>query len=354
MKRVLYLTNIEVPYRVRFFNELAKECDLTVLYERKRSANRNSAWAGSEHRDFRSEYLGGINVGDENTFSLKVFKWIFGGYDVIVAGCFNSPVQLLAMLMMRLCRIPFFINSDGEAFLTGDGIKAKIKRFLLSGAKGYLAAGEKSAATMALALGTKVVPYHFSSLNEEELRINASSNVQRGNKILVVGQYFDYKGLDVALDAAKLDSTISYQFVGMGGRTELFLQEKMPKPLENVEVVPFLQKKDLEQAYRTCAAVVLPSRQECWGLVVNEAASFGTPIVSTWGSGAAVEFLAEQYSCFLAKPGDAQDLYNKINDLRALSANEMNDYSAFLKEKSKKYSIESSVKAHVKACALGQ
>lgn len=24
MKKVLYLTNIEVPYRVRFFNELAK------------------------------------------------------------------------------------------------------------------------------------------------------------------------------------------------------------------------------------------------------------------------------------------------------------------------------------------
>ena len=42
MKRILYLTNIQVPYRVRFFNELSKKCDLTVLYERSQSGNRNN------------------------------------------------------------------------------------------------------------------------------------------------------------------------------------------------------------------------------------------------------------------------------------------------------------------------
>ena len=29
MKRILYLTNIEAPYRVRFFNALADHCRLT-------------------------------------------------------------------------------------------------------------------------------------------------------------------------------------------------------------------------------------------------------------------------------------------------------------------------------------
>ena len=55
--RVLYLTNVEVPYRVRFFNELAKHCDLTVLYERQRASNRNSAWSGSETIKFRQQFL---------------------------------------------------------------------------------------------------------------------------------------------------------------------------------------------------------------------------------------------------------------------------------------------------------
>ena len=78
MKKVLYLTNIEVPYRVRFFNELAKHCDLTVLYERERSANRNQAWAGSVLRNFRVKHLNGWKIGNENTFSLSIFKEIFG------------------------------------------------------------------------------------------------------------------------------------------------------------------------------------------------------------------------------------------------------------------------------------
>jgi len=54
MKKVLYLSNIEVPYRVRFFNELAKDRDLTVFYESRRSQCRDTAWAKSEKRRFRT------------------------------------------------------------------------------------------------------------------------------------------------------------------------------------------------------------------------------------------------------------------------------------------------------------
>ena len=48
MKKVLYLSNTPVPYRVRFFNELAQYCDLTVLYERQAASTRNADWVKSE------------------------------------------------------------------------------------------------------------------------------------------------------------------------------------------------------------------------------------------------------------------------------------------------------------------
>ena len=31
--KILFLTNVPAPYRVRFFNELARHCELTVVYE---------------------------------------------------------------------------------------------------------------------------------------------------------------------------------------------------------------------------------------------------------------------------------------------------------------------------------
>lgn len=349
MKKVLYITNIESPYRVKFFNLLAEQCDLTVLYEREKSANRNAAWAKSESNRHKMKYLGGIRIGNENAFTLRILKDIFAGYDAIIIGCYNSPVQMFAMLVMRLFGIKFVINLDGEPFLEGSGLKTKLKRFFLSGAEKYLVAGEKAGESLRKGLeNSDAIVYYFSSLTEQELtehRENAK-NCVRNDTILVVGQYFDYKGMDVVLEAAQLDQTLQYKFVGMGSRTELFLKDYASKIPPNVEIIPFLQKAELEEEYKKCAMLVLPSRQECWGLVINEAASFGMPIVSTWGSGAAVEFLAGAYPQYLAKSGDAENL---LKCIRECLEEGTQGYSAFLMEKSKDYSIERSVQVHIDA-----
>jgi glycosyltransferase involved in cell wall biosynthesis len=348
MKKVLYISNIEVPYRVRFFNELSKYCDLMVLYERKRSSNRNEQWAKSEAHSYRIKYLKGIKLGGENAFSLGILKEIFSGYDRIIVGCYNSPVQMMAILAMRLFRIPYILSLDGEPFLKGGGLKSKLKRFFLTGADRYLTAGEQAGKSLqGIVKDRKIIPYYFSSLSEKEIQCNAAASTvcRQNDTILVVSQYLPCKGNDVALEAARMDKTHRYKFVGMGSRTELFLQEH-PIP-ENVEVIPFLQKPELEKEYQSCAMLVLPSRQECWGLVINEAASFGMPIVSTWGSGAAVEFLAADYPQYLAEPGNAQGLLQCIRAL--LASDDKETYSRFLREKAKDYSIERSVQAHLTA-----
>lgn len=346
MKRILYLTNIEVPYRVRFFNELAKQCDLTVMYERRKSANRDSKWAGGEAKNYRVEYLDGKDIGDEYGFSWRILDLIKRQWDVVVVGCYNSRVQILAMAYMRMRQIPFIINLDGEPFI-GNGMKAFVKKIILRGANGYLTAGVKTGDSLKAAIGDSkpITPYYFSSLTNKEIVKNTCLDTKRENFVLVVGQYFDYKGMDVAFRTACMDNSIRYKFVGMGKRTELFLQEMGNMP-DNIEVIPFLQKKELEEEYKKCAMLLLPTRQECWGLVVNEASSIGTPIVSTWGSGAAIEFLGDAYPQYLAQPGDAESLLTCIH--RCMTEDSA-DYSEYLKSISKKYSIERSVEAHIRA-----
>lgn len=352
MKKVLYLTNIEVPYKVRFFNELSKQCDLTVLYERKISRNRNSAWAGSEKKDYQIEYLEGLKVGNEFAFSLRIIRYILGNYDAVIISCFNSPIQLFATLIMRIFRKPYILSLDGEIFISGNRIKTKLKKFFLSGAEKYLIAGESSADSLRKVIGRKeVVPYYFSSLSAEELKEHEirAKNVVREKFVLVIGQYLDYKGMDIAIQSAIMDSSITYRFVGMGKRTELFVKEQRLSQVVNVEVIPFMQKEDLEKEYMKASVLVLPSRQECWGLVINEAASFGTPIVSTIGSGAAVEFLREGYEKYLAKVEDAEDLYDKI---KMVIGSDNTDYSYFLLEKGKQYNIQRMVEAHCRTLEL--
>lgn len=347
MKKVLYISNIEIPYRAQFFNELAKFCELTVLYERRKSQNRNRKWAESVRGNYRAEYLDGINIRTENALSLKILRYLTRDYDAIVVGCVNSPVQILAMGWMRLLHIPYILNLDGEIHM-GAGLKNRLKLAVLKGASKYLVAGKTAAGSLQKILPkAEIVPYNFSSLTEAELvfRETAAINDERNDTVLVVGQYFDYKGMDVALGAARMDPSISYKFVGMGGRTELFCHECGTDALSNVEVIPFLQKEELSREYRTCSMLVLPSRKECWGLVVNEAASFGTPVVSTWGSGAAVEFLSEEYPHYLAVPDNAASLLEAIRRMRSSGKKEA--YGRYLQKKNRDYSIEAICQTHL-------
>lgn len=347
MKKVLYISNIEVPYRVRFLNELAKHCDLTVLYERRRSSNREKSWAKSTEGLYRTKYLRGIKIGGEYCFSFGILKEIFSQYDCIIVGCYSSVVQMMATLTMRLFRKPYMINLDGEPFLEGNEAKTKLKRFFLQGAEKYLVAGDKAAESVRKIAGKKeIFPYYFSSLSMDEIQSHGQAEVDRSTDMtLVIGQYFDYKGMDIALKAAQMDPQHRYKFVGMGVRTSLFVQDfQIP---DNVEIIPFLQKEDLEAEYRKCSMMVLPSRRECWGLVINEAASYGMPIVATWGSGAAREFLADAYPQYLAKPEDPEDLLRCINLCR--SSDKLEEYSSFLRDKSRQYHIEQNVRAHLAA-----
>ena len=348
-KKVLYVSNIEVPYRAEFFNQLSKKIDLTVLYERKRSSNRDEKWVNSVKSNYKIEYLKGIKIKNEYSIDLRILKHVFNKeYDKVIIGCYNSPSQILAMLIMRLFKKKYILNLDGEYSFEGNGLKQKAKRFFIKGAQDYLIAGEKSAINLSkLIPAEKVHTYYFSSLTDKDLEKNAKNNNKNiNNKILVVGQYFDYKGLDIVLKVAKNIPDRIFKFVGMGNRSELFKKDVIEIGAKNIEIVPFLTKEKLEYEYKSCKMLVLPSRNECWGLVINEAASYGMPIVASRGAGAAIEFLSDNYSEFLFIPEDTQDLEDKIKLLD--NYDKINLYSIYLISKSKKYSVERCVNEYLK------
>ncbi len=350
MEIVLYITNIEVPYRVKFLNKLAQVTDWTVIYERRRSNNRNEEWSKSIDAQYRKVYLSGIHYKNENTISLSLFKYLNDQYDEIIISCVNSPVQILAMLYMRMKGIRYALSLDGEQFIGNNGFKNRIKKVLIQGADTYLAAGEMSANNLRGLVRDKVVyPYYFSSLEKVDFSQVDIASKNRKRFVLVVGQYFSYKGLDIAVNVAKLDQNIRYIFVGTGKRTDLFCKEQKIGELQNVEVIPFLQKEELNELYKEAALLFLPSRKECWGLVINEAASFGTPIVATEGSGAAIELLSPDYQRYILKANNYEGMLTSIKEIIAA---DNDSYSKYLREKSQKYSIEKMVQCHVDALGL--
>lgn len=347
MKKVLYISNIEVPYRTEFFNKLAEKTDLTVVYERKKSSNRDNTWAKSQKPNFKVEFLRGINYKNEYTIDLNIIKLIKNNnYDCIILGCYNSISQIILNYYMRIKKIKFLINIDGEYFIT-NGIKGWLKRQILKGAVGYLVAGKTVASKFKRIIkNNNVFCYKFSSLTKKEIEQNKQLiNNSNSNTILIVGQYEEYKGLDIVLDIAKYYPQFRFKFIGTGKKTVEFNKIIKKKNVDNITTIPFMNKVLLNKEYQNCKCLILPSRKECWGLVINEAASFGTPIISTLGSGAAVEFLIDKYALFLAKPGNINSLKNTMDVF--LKYEYKKEYKDFLLKKTEQYTIEENVDKYV-------
>ena len=104
--KVLFTANIPSPYRVDFFNELGKLCDLTVIYEREHSIVRNSRWYGRGARNYHEVYLKGIKTGEAETISLEIIKYISDrSFDRIIVGMYSSPTSMIAIEYMRLYQL---------------------------------------------------------------------------------------------------------------------------------------------------------------------------------------------------------------------------------------------------------
>lgn len=352
--KVLYLSNKEVPYRVAFFNQLSNYVDLEVLYDSRDSGNRNNEWAKSipATDSLTVSFLPSNKLARLNSLYRRLKSFTDG---IVIVGCVNTFTGLSAIAICRMLNLRYLINLDGEIFF-GTGIKATLKKAALTGASGYLTAGKSAARSIkCIADNTPIFPYSFSSISAEELTHNINLRKKAGlpdlkAPVLVVGQYEEYKGLDIALEAARADRSIPYIFIGTGGKTEQFISDfgiSTEGKDNNITVIPFMQKKELTEIYLRCSMLLLPSRKECWGLVVNEAASLGTPIVSTRGSGSAVDFLADDYPSLLATPGDPESLLEAIRKVRNMTQDELQRYSGFLIKRASEFTIDKSVTEHL-------
>ena len=115
----------------------------------------------------------------------------------------------------------------------------------------------------------------------------------------------------------------------------------------NVHVIPFVSKKELLEYYRASDIFVLPTREDIWGLVVNEAMACGLPIITTDRCNAGIELIKDGENGYIV-PTDNRDalcgaiLKLKVSDnLQEISNNNL--------KKIREYTYLGMVKAYLAA-----
>ena len=74
--KVLFITNVPSPYRVEFFNELGKYLNLTVIFEKSTSDERDSSWNNYAFENFEGIVLKGIKINSDTAICLGIINFL--------------------------------------------------------------------------------------------------------------------------------------------------------------------------------------------------------------------------------------------------------------------------------------
>lgn len=357
--KVLFLTNIPSPYRVDFFNELGKYCDLTVLFETNSARNRDVSWLNETIVGFRAVFMKGIRTGEAEALCPETIGFLSKKkYDVIVVGMYSSPTGMLAIEYMRWKKIPFVLSSDGGMIKADKGFKHWVKAHFIGSASAWLSTGNKTTEYLSYygAKESKVYQYPFTSVLEKDIlpkpvsqedknRLRKKLKMKEKKIVLSVGQFIYRKGYDVLLEKCKgLDHSIGVYIVG-GKATNEYIQIKEKNNLTNVHFIDFIKKEKLKEYYCAADLFVLPTREDIWGLVINEAMSFALPIITTDRCVAGVEMINSKENGLII-PIDSEwgEHIEKM-----LASDNLNEMAMSCLSKASEYSIENMAKVHMDA-----
>lgn len=99
----------------------------------------------------------------------------------------------------------------------------------------------------------------------------------------------------------------------------------------------FVQPKNLPALMQNAAAFVLPSRFEPWGVVIQEAAASGLPLILSDDCGASAHLLRPYYNGFSFSSGNIEDLTQALKAMHHLTSQQRLEYGLASYSLSKQY-----------------
>ncbi len=359
MKRVLYLTCLPSPYRIRFFDALSRQTELTVLYSDlpRDHADRDADWYIASQGAYRQVQLKSLRrIGGEN-LCVDVLTWLKQPFDAIVICGYSSPTFMLAMAWLRCHGIPFYMEVDGGLIRQESRAKYRFKKALVSAARWWLSTGEETTRYLCHygAKRERVYTYPFTSLEasdilpkvpgrEEKLALRRELGLGEEKILLYVGRFDPLKGMDDLLSITpELPESTGVYFIGGEPRQE-HLSFCRDHGLKNVHFVGFRKTEALNRYYRAADLLVLPTKSDVWGLVVNEAMAQGLPVITTDKCVAGLELIRPGENGDIVPVDDNAALRDAIcrlleSDLASLGANAL--------ETIRPYTIGNMALAHV-------
>ena len=345
--KIVVLTNILNPYATARLSTLGavKNIELTVMVQTSNEANRTWQLDDFAGNSFETILLPGIHlrigIADRTYLHLnygvkKNLKRI--NPDAVVILGWNNPTTFIAARACKKLKIPVIAwsgSTKNEPSLLRSLGKPVIRRFHRqcaafvsygSAAKSLLVDYWGIDPAKIFILGNPVDNTFF--INESKKSKKNKSIYYNGAKnkysILFIGQIIQRKGLLELVRAFRILQkkirNVDLIIAGKGPYEKKLKEIISDEGIENIHFIGYCNQDKLPALYSQSTIFCLPSREEVWGLVINEAMACGIPVIASEVCGAVEDLIIHNTTGMVFHTGDQNDLSEKMETLLRDSA----------------------------------
>ena len=359
--RIAVIANMVDPNRVALFERVARqeEAELLVVYETGMEANRS--WAiptdlPYRHVRLRSASIDLRRLGTDTYLHLaaRPLEPISSFQpDVVVGaggGVWSSPANIAAFAARRRkgwAFIPWWGSFPRDhppipRRLSEPWIRHFVSHSDLCLAYGTRAAGELQRLGVAPA-AIRCVPNAVPPGEPSTPRHRPAQPV----RFLFVGQLIPRKGIAELLDAFSQVPEGQLYIAGDGP-----LQPLVNRAVQGgrVTYTGQLDRPALQRLYADSDVLVLPSRYEVWGLVINEALEHGLPVIATQAVGAVDDLVRGDVNGYVTRTGDVGELREAMVRIAGWDDARWRSAATTGTEIAERWSIDAAAAAFVDAC----
>ncbi|SFE99557.1 Glycosyltransferase involved in cell wall bisynthesis [Bacillus sp. OV194] len=331
------VTNIRSPYRKLQMESIinTSNYDLNIYYTDKDIIGRK--WIVDKIKGANEIGLKGISLskryGNINKGLVKIVKT----NDILLLGGYEKPTYIVLSILARIYKKPYILIYDG---ISPEKIKSKesslkffLKKLVINGSSGIFGNGTVSKQYFVRKFNypTEKIYNQYLTVDTKKIfelsknklcykkEIQERYQLPQNKKVIMYsGRLINRKNVDkIILAISKMDNPSEYLLLIVGdGPLRQSLLSYAEKLNVNILITGFISEQiDLFKHYFVGDVLVLPSYDEPWGLVINEAMAAGLPIISSNECGATLDLVKEKHNGYIVKAGNENDIKKAFTDL---------------------------------------
>lgn len=318
--KLLYLTNIPAPYRIKRFNDLNtimrdKGINLEVAFMSETEPDRN--WI-VDYKSMHFNYqiwpgihpsIGGFYAHFNPTLLLRLLKH---DYDYIVVAGMACPTLWIAKLFIpKSVKKIMSVESNLMGNTTKTGLKYWVKKILLRGYEAYQITGQPQREYIEYFSGTHEHYIILPNLIDSNVYNYHRSGERLSNdlSIIIPARLVSYKIPDQFMDAIADLKGVKFFVAGTGDANyEKHIRERIEREHLPMELLGFVQQEDMARLYNKVDFFCLPTQEDPSPLSPIEANACGLPVLVSKLAGNINEVLIEGKNGYGFDPYDRDDM----------------------------------------------